>query len=116
MTEPIRDCPDCGVRPGEMHLNNCDVEQCSACGYQRLQCDCKEHDPAFSRWSGWWPGSLEAEALGLDLNQFHIEGYGMKLFKKPDSEKRIKEQIEMYEDEIAQFQKKVSKLKNILRN
>jgi len=79
----IRNCPDCSTHPGNQHLENCDVEQCSVCGNQRLQCGCPAHDPGFARWSGWWPGSLEAQELGLDLNQFAIQGYSKKIFIKP---------------------------------
>jgi hypothetical protein len=38
---------------------------------------------AKNRWSGWWPGSLEARALGIDLNRFHSQGWAEKLFVKP---------------------------------
>ena len=79
----IRNCPDCGVVPGQPHYNGCDIEQCSACGTQRFQCNCEAHDPCFARWSGWWPGSLESQALGIDLNEFHSQGYAAMLFKKP---------------------------------
>ena len=79
----MNNCPDCGVEPGEIHIDGCDVERCSACGYHRLQCRCKTHDPAWARWSGWWPGSLEADALGVDLNEFQTQGYAQKIFKKP---------------------------------
>ena len=61
-------CHDCGVRPGLAHERGCDVERCSACGGQRLQCECSHHDPAFARWTGNWPGALEADALGITLN------------------------------------------------
>jgi hypothetical protein len=79
----IRNCPDCDVAPGQCHQDGCDVEFCSVCGNQRLQCSCANHDPQFARWSGWWPGLLEADALGIDLNEFHEQRYAEKLFIKP---------------------------------
>lgn len=59
------------------------MEHCSACGGQRLQCRCRAHDPRFARWSGWCPGSLEADALGIDLNDFHSRGLAQTLLIKP---------------------------------
>ena len=79
----MKNCHDCNAEPGQPHMDGCDVEICSVCACQRLQCDCNAHDPAFARWSGWWPGSLEADALGLDMNQFYIQGYNEKIFIKP---------------------------------
>ena len=84
----ISNCHDCGAKPGEPHHAGCDVERCSACGGQRLGCDCKGHDPLFARWSGWWPGSLEAAALGIDLNEFYVKGFHRVLFVKPKKEEK----------------------------
>lgn len=78
----LEDCHDCGARPGRPHRDGCDVERCSSCGGQRVQCACAEHDPAFSRWTGIWPGEAEAQALGVDLNTF-AEQFGRTFFVKP---------------------------------
>jgi hypothetical protein len=64
-------CHDCGAKPGQTHKDGCDVERCSVCGHQRLCCNqCIGHDKKFARWTGLWPGSAEAEYLGMDLNEF----------------------------------------------
>jgi len=68
--ETISTCPDCQVTPGNSHEKGCDVAICSCCGTQKLFCACLGHDPAFARWTGYWPGSLEAKALGMTLQVF----------------------------------------------
>ena len=57
-------CPDCYVKPGEPHLEGCDVEHCTQCGRQRLGCDCDGHDPLQALWTGEWPGRSECRANG----------------------------------------------------
>lgn len=81
-TDP-HNCHDCGAKPGEIHGMNCDVERCSVCGGQRLQCECEEHDKLFARWTGFWPGDLEAQALGIDLNTLITSGMYKLFFVKP---------------------------------
>lgn len=81
----LRDCHDCGAKPGQPHRPGCDTEQCSVCGGQRLQCRCKGHDRAFARWTGIWPGSAESAALGIDLNEFHRRGLHRVFFVKPNA-------------------------------
>lgn len=87
MKNILKDCHDCGAKPGQQHRDGCDTERCSVCGGQRLQCDCAGHDKDFSKWTGIWPGEAEAEYLGIDLNAFHEFGYNEIFFiKRPKCE------------------------------
>ena len=79
----LGNCHDCGAKPGEIHKDGCDTEICSACGEQRLCCDCKDHDPLFARWTGLWPGIAESRMLGMDLNEFVGSGTSRYFFIKP---------------------------------
>lgn len=88
MPEEMHNCHDCGAKPGEVHHDQCDVQRCSVCGGQRLMClmstgGCKGHDKKFARWSGFWPGSLEAAAMGIDLNELSERELHKILFVKP---------------------------------
>ena len=56
--EPITNCPDCEVAPGEIHNDNCDISHCLNCGDQTIFedcCDNVQHDV----WTGIWPGLKE---------------------------------------------------------
>jgi hypothetical protein len=60
-------CHDCGARPGQMHQEGCDVEQCPGCGGQRLTCGCEDDDVrglARLPWTGEWPGTAECREFG----------------------------------------------------
>lgn len=88
--KPLRNCHDCGAKPGQMHSSGCDVERCSSCGGQKLSCECEDHDPSFSRWTGIWPGWGECLAIDLirrdgtpDLNEFLKKGLDKVFFVKP---------------------------------
>ena len=51
----IGPCHDCGVEPGQKHLDGCDTARCLICGGQRLGCDCEEGYGDV--WDGMWPGT-----------------------------------------------------------
>lgn len=75
---PAEDCPDCGVAPGQLHEDGCDVARCKNTGMQRLsQAGCTDEKrcrgilgqgalfpQCRTRWSGEWPGLAECRALG----------------------------------------------------
>ena len=65
-----RTCGDCGAFPGAFHMPGCDVERCGCRqgGQQALSCSTCTDESYFAnriRWSGAWPGKLEAEYHGL---------------------------------------------------
>ncbi len=80
----LKNCPQCGVKPGHVHVDGCEIERCSICGLQRISCYCEgNHDRAFARWVGFWPGVLEAKELGIGLQELYEQGYFKIFFVKP---------------------------------
>lgn len=59
------DCPDCGASELSRHSERCDVARCSACGLQRLTCECSSGRPTV--WDGEIPGVREVERFGFGL-------------------------------------------------
>lgn len=58
-----RRCPDCGVSPGHLHADGCDVERCPCCGRQAICCGCDATAPRMP-WTGEWPGVAQCRELG----------------------------------------------------
>lgn len=65
----MKNCPDCGVKPGEPHIDGCDIETCTHCGVQRIQCNSKKHNKHEARW-----GTFDNM-----LSDFWIENYCGKI-------------------------------------
>ena len=81
-SNPMSNCPDCGVEINEQHQIGCDVARCTKCGGQHLSCDCENSD--VDVWAGIWPGQKECYEQKLicsmnngtswlfDLNSYHM--------------------------------------------
>jgi hypothetical protein len=41
---PRRECHDCCVLSGELHVPGCDMERCPSCGGQLLTCGCQDEE------------------------------------------------------------------------
>ncbi|WP_437222112.1 hypothetical protein SH661x_002637 [Planctomicrobium sp. SH661] len=74
-------CPDCGAEVGQSHRDECDIERCSSCKQQKITCDCSDHDPRMSVWTGEFPDHFagemaeESEGLGPMVLSFGSIGY-----------------------------------------
>jgi hypothetical protein len=74
----FKNCPDCGVAPGELHTGGCDVERCPECGLQAFSCD---HDAVLAEaprrmpWTGEYPGAAQCRELGWYARPIQGQGW-----------------------------------------
>ena len=52
-------CHDCGIKLGEFHHDNCDMEECPVCGGQLISCDC--NNVTYIRTEGFVPKKFKWE-------------------------------------------------------
>jgi hypothetical protein len=72
-------CPGCGVAPGELHADGCDIERCPYCGSQLISCLCPASEQGVPAddcmpWTGEWPGVSECREFGWYAKR--VEGKG----------------------------------------
>lgn len=64
----MKDCHDCGAKPGELHAFGCDMEACHVCGMQAISCEHRgiwREDYRRVPWDG--EGVLRRAARRFDL-------------------------------------------------
>lgn len=86
-------CPTCVANIGERHRKGCDIERCTVCGRQRMECSAvgahKTHKPDRAAWTGYWPGELACLELGwLDQGVPDLNRWCTFVFKTLKGSKR----------------------------
>jgi hypothetical protein len=74
--ETFETCPDaaCGVAVGQLHLNDCNIARCKACGEQAFLCSltAKHSSTVFK---GEFPGTSQAIERGWFVRMVDGEGW-----------------------------------------
>lgn len=91
----LKNCPDCGVSPNQLHKELCDRDICPRCGCQATTCCCIDEvngldefdeeyesyeEPTAEMWREWdkewgpkrlpWPGSMELEPVAMAAKRY----------------------------------------------
>jgi hypothetical protein len=100
----LRNCGDCGAKPGELHQPGCDMERCPHCGGQMITCPCvyvvcgldpdrlkQDHpdiyfngptDKMYAKWDAEW-GSKRLPWTGLYPGVLECREYGFWCYGPP---------------------------------
>lgn len=75
MVSKMKNCHDCGAKPGELHKEGCDSPRCTICGIQLLQC---EHYPEGN-----------SVHTGIELQELKIIAEVLDLYCRYDAERGL---------------------------
>jgi len=104
-------CPDCLAKPGNLHTEGCDIEQCPKCGRQLLSCNCLVYRTKIEGrnrlpWTGVWPGVVECQKFGWYAKFDNGFGYSRCDKDDPDATEdlnRIYEEA-VWNEKLHQFE------------